>query len=202
MNIFFQISGKQLLETVRKNCSNAILDNQIGHDKYSALWGSRRGTSTFKHPPPEVWSEEAINGRSLNLPSSEKDIMEDSSAHVFDRLKKALSIASDVELAERLGVSKSGLNGYRVRDTIPFAQIVDLCKKESMSLDWILLGQGLRLGEDKEILEENDRDKLERQIAVYEDLLQYAFSKLKEYESDSWQGPESVLNQLRNAALS
>jgi hypothetical protein len=71
-----------------------------------------------------------------------------------------------------------------------------------MSLDWILLGQGLRLGEDKEILEENDRDKLERQIAVYEDLLQYAFSKLKEYESDSWQGPESVLNQLRNAALS
>tara|TARA_R100000458_G_C8273001_1_gene247820 strand:- start:1694 stop:2284 length:591 start_codon:yes stop_codon:yes gene_type:complete len=196
MNIFFQVSGKQLLEQVQKNSSNAILNNEI------ALWGSRRGTSTFKHPPPEVWSEEAINGRSLNLPSSKKDIMEDSSAHVFDRLKKALSIASDVELAERLGVSKSGLNGYRVRDTIPFAQIVELCKKESMSLDWILLGQGLRLGEDAEILEENDRDKLERQIAVYEDLLQYAFSKLKEYESDSWQGPESVLNQLRNAALS
>ena len=185
-NIFFQISGKQLLETVQKNCSHAILDYQIGHDKHidTALWGSRRGTSTFLHPPP-------LTG-----------IMEDSSAHVFDRLKKALSIASDVELAERLGVSKSGLNGYRVRDTIPFAQIVELCKKESMSLDWILLGQGLRLGEDKEILEENDRDKLERQIAVYEDLLQYAFSKLKEYESDSWQGPESVLNQLRNAALS
>ena len=127
---------------------------------------------------------------------------EDSSVNVFGRLKKALSITSDVELAKRLGVSKSGLNGYRVRDTIPFAQIVELCKKESMSLDWILLGQGLRLGEDTEILEESERDKLDRQIAVYEDLLQYAFGKLKEYESDSWQDPESVLNRLRNAALS
>ena len=128
--------------------------------------------------------------------------MEDSPKHVFDRLKKALSITSDVEIAERLGVSKSGLNGYRVRDTIPFAQIVKLCKKESMSLDWILLGHGLRLGEDQEVLQESERDKINRQIAVYEDLLQYSFAKLREYESDSWQGPESVLNQIRNAALS
>ena len=127
--------------------------------------------------------------------------MEDSPKHVFDRLKKALSIISDVEIAERLGVSKSGLNGYRVRDTIPFAQIVKLCKKESMSLDWILLGHGLRLGEDQEVLQESERDKINRQIAVYEDLLQYSFAKLREYESDSWQGPESVLNQIRNAAL-
>ena len=128
--------------------------------------------------------------------------MADSPKHVFDRLKKALSITSDVEIAERLGVSKSGLNGYRVRDTIPFAQIVKLCKKESMSLDWILLGHGLRLGEDQEVLQESERDKINRQIAVYEDLLQYSFAKLREYESDSWQGPESVLNQIRNAALS
>ena len=127
--------------------------------------------------------------------------MEDSPKHVFDRLKKALSITSDVEIAERLGVSKSGLNGYRVRDTIPFAQIVKLCKKESMSLDWILLGHGLRLGEDQEVLQESERDKINRQIAVYEDLLQYSFAKLREYESDSWQGPESVLNQIRSAAL-
>ena len=128
--------------------------------------------------------------------------MEDSPKHVFDRLKKALSITSDVEIAERLGVSKSGLNGYRVRDTIPFAQIVKLCKKESMSLDWILLGHGLRLGEDQEVLQESERDKINRQIAVYEDLLQYSFAKLREYESESWQDPESVLNQIRNAALS
>ena len=127
--------------------------------------------------------------------------MADSPKHVFDRLKKALSITSDVEIAERLGVSKSGLNGYRVRDTIPFAQIVKLCKKESMSLDWILLGHGLRLGEDQEVLQESERDKINRQIAVYEDLLQYSFAKLREYESDSWQGPESVLNQIRSAAL-
>lgn len=197
-NILFQISGKALQETVQKNCNNAILDYQIGRLKEiqsNKSLGEFRfpiRSLTFYHPPPS----------SENLGIKTDKYMEDSSAHVFDRLKKALSITSDVELAERLGVSKSGLNGYRVRDTIPFAQIVELCKKESMSLDWILLGQGLRLGEDREILEENDRDKLERQIAVYEDLLQYAFSKLKEYESDSWQGPESVLNQLRNAALS
>ena len=142
-------------------------------------------------------------GRSgLSKSSTNTNFMDDTSSEVFDRLKKALSLNSDVELAERLGVSKSGLNGYRVRDTIPFAQIVGLCKKESMSLDWILLGQGLRLGEDSEVIDESEYDKLQRQIAVYEDLLQYSFAKLREYESDSWQGPESVLNQIRSAALS
>lgn len=63
-----------------------------------------------------------------------------SSQEVILRLKKALNISTDIELANYLGISKSTLSNWKARNTLDLPLLFSLC--EQISMDWLLTGKG------------------------------------------------------------
>ena len=63
---------------------------------------------------------------------------------ILDRLALALGMTSDVELAEALGVGRSTVGVWKSRGTIPIRHFIDLAKRSSLDLNWLLLGEGER----------------------------------------------------------
>lgn len=66
-----------------------------------------------------------------------------SSQEVILRLKKALDIATDIELANYLGISKSTLSNWKARNTLDLPLLFSVC--EQISIDWLLTGKGSML---------------------------------------------------------
>lgn len=66
-----------------------------------------------------------------------------SSQEVILRLKKALNIATDIELANYLGISKSALSNWKARNTLDLPLLFSVC--EQISIDWLLTGKGSML---------------------------------------------------------
>lgn len=58
------------------------------------------------------------------------------------RLKDALGVVTDAELAERLGMKRNALYNRKAAKSPPYAAIVAICEQEQISLDWIILGRG------------------------------------------------------------
>ncbi len=60
---------------------------------------------------------------------------------IFNRLSLALDIKTDSDIAKSLGISPQAIANARNRGTIPYDKIVALAEKESLSLDFLLLGK-------------------------------------------------------------
>lgn len=63
---------------------------------------------------------------------------------IVDRLREVYGVASDADLARRLATGSSTVNNWRVRGSVPYAQVVDAARETGTSLDWLLLGLGPR----------------------------------------------------------
>lgn len=63
-----------------------------------------------------------------------------SSSQVIDRLKEALNITTDTELATYIGISKSALSNWKTRNTLDLPLLFSVC--EHISIDWLLTGDG------------------------------------------------------------
>lgn len=63
-----------------------------------------------------------------------------SSDEVLDRLKLALRIETDSELANILGIKRATLSNWRSRNSIDLPLLFSKC--ESISLDWLIKGEG------------------------------------------------------------
>lgn len=74
---------------------------------------------------------------------------------ILNRLKEALNITKDTDLACLLGISKSTLSNWVSRNSIDYDKVFSLC--EHISIDWLLTGQGnmLRNTEHFETLPNN-----------------------------------------------
>lgn len=64
-----------------------------------------------------------------------------SASAALDRLKERLALASDRELAVRLGVPTSTIATWRWRNSVAHAHIVAVCVSEGVDIDWILTGR-------------------------------------------------------------
>lgn len=71
-----------------------------------------------------------------------------SSNDIIDRLKIALSISSDKELGDILGVSKAAVSNWRKRNSIDFERVFSVC--ERINLDWLMTGEGNMLNDYSE----------------------------------------------------
>lgn len=60
---------------------------------------------------------------------------------IINRLKRALSISSDLRLSRFLGVGQQTISSYRSRNKVPYELIVEQANKHNLSLDEILLGK-------------------------------------------------------------
>lgn len=67
---------------------------------------------------------------------------------VLERLMTVFSVASDSELARKLGVNRQTLGSWRSRQSIPYALCVNLSETEGVSLDWLLAGEGAMMKGD------------------------------------------------------
>ncbi|MDY0383711.1 helix-turn-helix domain-containing protein [Trichlorobacter sp.] len=65
---------------------------------------------------------------------------------VLSRIKQELGLDTDLELAEVMGVGVRRIHNWKHRNTIPTEEIVAICGKEGLDLQYILTGPGLLQG--------------------------------------------------------
>lgn len=90
-------------------------------------------------------------------------------AGIIDRIKQTFGSANDSEVARLLGVLPKKLAVWKLRNTIPYEELMQFCKKETISFEWLLTGEGPRptrlfsdprLNKIIEILESLDDDTI------------------------------------------
>ncbi len=61
-------------------------------------------------------------------------------AAIIERIKDALGVTRDADLARALGRSKTTLSGWRHRNAVPFEVCILACERTGCPLDWLVLG--------------------------------------------------------------
>jgi len=80
-----------------------------------------------------------MNNESINLKFTNRD---HGFAVVVERLKKALGLKTDLELAKALDMSPSNFANKKRQQSIPYEAVIDLCTAKAISLDWLFSGAG------------------------------------------------------------
>ncbi len=65
-----------------------------------------------------------------------------STRQVLARIKEQLGLDTDIELAEAMGVGIRRIHNWKHRNTVPTEEIVAICGKEGLDLQYILTGPG------------------------------------------------------------
>jgi hypothetical protein len=79
--------------------------------------------------------ENSNKKRRLNVILSETE-------EIIGRLKDALNVKSDGELANNLGISRQNIGAARKRDDVPPGWIYKVAELSGCSMDWLQFGQG------------------------------------------------------------
>lgn len=69
-----------------------------------------------------------------------------STRDVLSRIKDELGLDTDLELADVMGVGIRRIHNWKHRNTVPTEEIVGICGKEGLDLQYILTGQRIGLG--------------------------------------------------------
>ena len=72
--------------------------------------------------------------------SSKKSNIAINSSEIIERLKMALNIRKDIDLARFLGISQSTLATWKIRNSIKWEIIFEKCN--NINLNWLLTGEG------------------------------------------------------------
>lgn len=63
---------------------------------------------------------------------------------IIDRMKTVLGVQLDKEVSELLGKSRGFVSVLTNRGTVPYAECVTLAIEKNISLDWLILGRGVK----------------------------------------------------------
>ncbi|MDR6642783.1 hypothetical protein J2X57_001995 [Luteibacter sp. 1214] len=61
---------------------------------------------------------------------------------IIDRMQQVFGVATDVALAEKLGLGRKSTNNWRARDYKPLDACLELAVERGVSLDWLVFGEG------------------------------------------------------------
>lgn len=61
---------------------------------------------------------------------------------IISRIKKIKNVRSDGEVAAILGVGGTAVSNYKTSGNIPFERLTVFCENESISIDWLIRGEG------------------------------------------------------------
>ena len=64
---------------------------------------------------------------------------------ITERVKNALNIKADYELAERLGMKATSFNSRKKAKSWPYEELLLLANTEKLNMDWLLTGEGTML---------------------------------------------------------
>jgi hypothetical protein len=105
--------------------------------------------------------EEKLNkNRSLSVSLSQTE-------EIIGRLKEALSVKSDGELANNLGISRQNIGAARKRDDVPPGWIYKVAEISGCSMDWLRFGQGPKVRVEYRTGESGHKDQLASQDSAY-----------------------------------
>jgi hypothetical protein len=86
---------------------------------------------------------------------------------IIGRLKEALSVKSDGELANNLGISRQNIGAARKRDDVPPGWIYKVAELSGCSMDWLRFGQGPKVRVEYKTAESHHKDQLASQESAY-----------------------------------
>ena len=86
---------------------------------------------------------------------------------IIGRLKEALSVKSDGELANNLGISRQNIGAARKRDDVPPGWIYKVAEISGCSMDWLQFGQGPKVRVEYTTSEPHRKDRLASQESAY-----------------------------------
>ncbi|MGE0085951.1 MAG: helix-turn-helix domain-containing protein [Desulfococcaceae bacterium] len=84
---------------------------------------------------------------------------------IIDRVKKCLSIKTDVELATALNINQSAISAWKRRGNINLNSIITICP--NISLDWLIYGEGTPDGKPES---EPEEDIIKKTIIMMREL--------------------------------
>jgi hypothetical protein len=67
---------------------------------------------------------------------------------VINRIQNAMQFNSDSEMCIKLEINRATLGNWRLRDSVPYSLCVSISESETLSLDWLLTGEGQILKND------------------------------------------------------
>ncbi len=107
-------------------------------------------------------------------------VPERDAAQILDRLKGALEISADADLAALLSVSRPTLSNWRARNSIPLAKLRPACRKYGIPLDYLLTG--------RVTIDRNSSAILDTEILgqIFRILDRYGFIKLPDFPGDGY----------------
>ena len=100
------------------------------------------------------------NNRSLNLSLNETE-------EVISRLKAALDVKSDGQLAKYLGITRQNIGAARKRDDVPPGWVYKVAELSGCSMDWLRFGQGPQKRVPYSMGKTSDTGKLSSQDSPY-----------------------------------
>ncbi|MGD9046225.1 MAG: helix-turn-helix domain-containing protein [Desulfobacterales bacterium] len=86
---------------------------------------------------------------------------------IIGRLKEALNVRSDGELANNLGISRQNIGAARKRDDVPPGWIYKVAEISGCSMDWLRFGQGPKVRVEYTMAESGRTDRLASQESAY-----------------------------------
>lgn len=60
---------------------------------------------------------------------------------IMQRIKEQLNLHSDTQLAEKLGITRSNYSEKKRNNSIPYENLLILCKENNLSIDYLLNNQ-------------------------------------------------------------
>jgi len=86
---------------------------------------------------------------------------------IIGRLKEALNVKSDGELAKNLGISRQNIGAARKREDVPPGWIYKVAELSGCSMDWLRFGQGPKVRVEYTPAESRHKDLLASQGSAY-----------------------------------
>lgn len=89
---------------------------------------------------------------------------------VIEKIKIKLGLTTDKEVAKILQISQASFSQSKVRNSIPYKEILELCKEKSINSDWLFL--------DKELENQQNVNYKQKIIENLEELEEKSLKKI------------------------
>ena len=129
-----------------------------------------------------------------------------SSDDILNRLKTALAVSTDKELAETLGIKKATLSNWRTRNSIDFPLVFTFC--EHINIDWLITGRGepslTDIAKPPLVLENGSNDRLiDRVVEQAEEIgrLKERIAQLEREKNDSLESLQTAPEVLSTSTV-
>lgn len=131
-----------------------------------------------------------------------------SSDEILNRLKTALSVGTDTELADLLGIKKATLSNWRNRNSIDLPLVFSVC--EQINIDWLITGRGvptLQLDDKPPLtlreVENGDNKYIDRIVAQAEEIgrLKERIAQLEHEKNDSLASYQTAPREASKSAV-